>query len=81
MASNRNFIFYFRIHLFISSEAGYKCIRAFSIWDSPVAALVQEGVDVEFYATVQHNDQLADQNLATNQVSYLIITHINPHQL
>lgn len=47
-------------------QAGYKCIRVFSIWDSPVAALVQEGVNVEFSATVQYNDQLEDENAATN---------------
>jgi hypothetical protein len=45
---------------------GYKCIRIFSIWDSPVAALVMEGVNVDFDATVQHNDTEDDQNKATD---------------
>lgn len=54
--------------LAFASKAGYKCIRVFSIWDSPVAALVQEGLDVEFSATVQHNDQLGDENASTNAV-------------
>ena len=57
-----------------SVKRGYKCVRVLSIWDSPVAALVQEGVDVEFDATIQNNDSLKDQQEATDQVNY----HIAP---
>ena len=39
------------------NKAGYHCIRVFSIWDSPVASLVQEGLDVDYCATVQHDDR------------------------
>ncbi len=49
-------------------NAGFKCARVFSIWDSPVAALVQEGIAAEFCATLQHNDQLEDQDAATDEV-------------
>jgi biotin carboxylase len=45
---------------------GYKCLRVFSIWDSPVAALVQQGIVCDFSATIQHNDQLKDQDAAIN---------------
>jgi hypothetical protein len=48
------------------SKAGYKCARVFSIWDSPVAALVQEGLVLDYCATIQHNDRIADQDAATN---------------
>jgi biotin carboxylase len=44
--------------------AGIKCARVFSIWDSPVAALIQQGLEVEYAATVQHNDSMADQDEA-----------------
>ena len=47
-------------------EAGYKCIRVLSMWDSPVAALVQKGLAVDFIATVQHNDRNPDQEEAVN---------------
>lgn len=49
-------------------EAGYKCARIFSIWDSPVAALVQKGIDVDFCATIQHNDTSGDIDAAINEV-------------
>lgn len=29
-------------------KLGYKCIRVFSVWDSPVANLVQQGLEVDF---------------------------------
>ena len=48
------------------TKAGYKCARVFSIWDSPVAALVQEGLTLDFSATIQHNDRAQDQDAATN---------------
>ena len=47
--------------------AGYKCARVFSIWDSPVAALVQQGLALDFSATIQHNDNLPNQDLATDE--------------
>jgi hypothetical protein len=38
------------------SAAGYKVVRIFSIWDSPVAALVEKGLVVEYCASLQFND-------------------------
>lgn len=49
-------------------KKGLKCVRVFSIWDSPVANLVQEGLEVDYCATVQHNDRLSDQDAAIDQV-------------
>ena len=49
------------------TRCGMKCIRLFSIWDSPVAALIQQGLEVEYCATVQHNNNLADQTEAIQQ--------------
>lgn len=49
-------------------NAGYRCVCLFSIWDSPVAMLVQEGVVCEFSATLQHDDRSADQNAAIDAV-------------
>ena len=51
-------------------NAGYKCARVFSIWDSPVAALVQKGIDVDFCATLQHNDTAATET-AINEVRFV----------
>jgi len=53
------------------TAAGYKCVCLFSIWDSPVSMLVQEGVVCEFSATLQHDDRAADQNIAIDAVSFL----------
>jgi len=47
-------------------KAGLLCARVLSTWDSPVAALVQKGLEVEYCATIQHNDQEADINAAIN---------------
>ena len=47
-------------------------MRVFSIWDSPVAYLVQEGVTVEYVATLQFNDRNPDEDLATNDVAQQI---------
>lgn len=47
--------------------AGYKCARVFSIWDSPVAALVQQGLTLDYSATIQHNDILPNQDVATDE--------------
>ena len=49
-------------------KEGYKCVRVFSIWDSPVAALVQKGLDIDYCATIQHNDKLLDQEKAVEEV-------------
>jgi len=58
---------------------GYKCARVLSAWDSPVASLVMEGLDeVDFCATIQHNDRLEEQDMAILQVSitpYLTSLH------
>ena len=51
-----------------AGRLGYKVVRVFSIWDSPVAALIQEGVTVDYFATVQHNDQNPDIDAATDAV-------------
>jgi biotin carboxylase len=48
------------------SRQGVKCARVFSIWDSPVAALIQQGVEVEYTATIQHDDRNEDQDRAIN---------------
>eukprot|EP00903_Cladosiphon_okamuranus_P016162 g14915.t1 len=39
---------------------GYRCIRVFSVMDSPVAKLVQEGTVLEFDATFQLDDRSSD---------------------
>jgi hypothetical protein len=49
-------------------KLGYKCARVFSVWDSPVAALVQQGLNIDYCATIQHNDRVPDQDAATNEV-------------
>lgn len=49
--------------------AGLKCARVFSTWDSPVANLVQEGINVDYIVTIQHNDQVSDQEEALKEVS------------
>jgi hypothetical protein len=48
------------------ARKGVKIVKVLSIWDSPVASLLPEGVTVEFCATIQHNDQEEDQDAATN---------------
>jgi biotin carboxylase len=50
-------------------KRGYKCVRIFSIWDSPVANLVQEGLTVDYCATVQHNDRAKDQDIAIDDTA------------
>jgi len=39
-------------------KAGLKCCQVLSIWDSPVASLVQQGLNIDFCATIQFNDRL-----------------------
>jgi hypothetical protein len=46
---------------------GFKCARVFSVWDSPVAALVQKGLRIDFCATVQFNDRI-EHELALMEV-------------
>eukprot|EP01034_Spumella_vulgaris_P037707 gene37707-46522_t len=36
-------------------------------WDSPVAALVQKGLDIDYSATIQHNDKLDNQEQAIQE--------------
>jgi hypothetical protein len=60
------------------TAAGYKCVCLFSIWDSPVAMLVQEGVVCEFSATLQHDDRSTDQNAAINAVSACLLARVLP---
>ncbi|CAM9358694.1 unnamed protein product, partial [Ectocarpus fasciculatus] len=50
-----------------AAKLGYGVVRVFSIWDSPVAALIQEGVTVDYFATVQFNDQDPNVDEATNR--------------
>ena len=47
---------------------GLKCARVLSTWDSPVAALVQKGLNIDFCATVQHNDRATDQESSIVEV-------------
>ena len=62
------------------TNAGYKCARVFSIWDSPVAALVQEGLTLDYSATIQHNDRAQDQDAATNDTVAAIKVDGSYHQ-
>jgi hypothetical protein len=50
-----------------AAKLGYGVVRVLSIWDSPVAALIQDGVTVDYFATVQFNDQDPSEDDATNQ--------------
>jgi hypothetical protein len=47
---------------------GYRCARVFSVWDSPVAALVQKGLKIDFCATVQFNDRHPEHDAAVIEV-------------
>ncbi len=49
-------------------KEGLKCVRVFSIWDSPVAVLIQQGLEVNYTVTVQHNDKLQDEEKAIAEV-------------
>lgn len=51
------------------ARSGAKCVQVLSIWDSPVANFLQEGVATEFCATIQHDDNNPDEDAATNDVS------------
>lgn len=48
---------------------GLKCCRVLSSWDSPVAALVQQGIATDYCATVQHNNTRKDVDAALDEVS------------
>lgn len=52
-------------------KQGYRCARVFSVWDSPVAALVQKGLKIDFCATIQFNDRLPEHEIAVIEVSLL----------
>jgi hypothetical protein len=58
-------------HLAVAvTEAGYKCAQVLSVWDSPIAGLVMSGMkNLEYCATIQHDDRKEDQDAATNEVS------------
>ena len=56
------------------SQSGAKCVQLLSIWDSPVAHFLQEGVATEFCATIQHDDNNQDEDAATNDVSQHLVT-------
>ena len=48
------------------------CSRLVSVGfpcNTPIAALVQKGLEVSFSATVQHNDQHENQDLSTDLVT------------
>jgi hypothetical protein len=47
---------------------GYKCIKVLSTWDSPVAALVQQGMVINYLVTIQHNSNLLEQDIAIDEV-------------
>lgn len=49
-------------------KQGYRCARVFSVWDSPVAALVQKGLKIDFCATIQFNDRNPDHDAAVIEV-------------
>jgi hypothetical protein len=49
--------------------AGYKVVRILSIWDSPVAALVEKGLVVEYCATLQFNDLNPNPEAAMAEVT------------
>lgn len=51
------------------TQCGYRCIRVFSIYNSPVAALVQADMQIDFDATIQHDDNAADQDAAVNHTA------------
>jgi hypothetical protein len=55
------------------AAAGYKVVRILSIWDSPVAALVEKGLVVEYCATLQFNDLNPNMDSALAEVNQLII--------
>jgi hypothetical protein len=51
-----------------AASMGYKVVRMLSIWDSPVATLVEQGLQVDYCATLQFNDLNPDQEAALNEV-------------
>lgn len=53
------------------AAAGYKVVRIFSIWDSPVAALVEKGLVVEYCASLQFNDLNPNIEAAFAEVYFL----------
>ena len=50
---------------------GYACVRVFSTSNSPVAALVQQGVHAEFVATIEHDEHNSDKEFSIRQVFYI----------
>jgi len=54
-------------------RSGYKCCRVFSSWDSPVAALVQQGINIDYCATVQHNNTKKDLEVAIEETTRTLL--------
>lgn len=50
-------------------KQGFRCARVFSVWDSPVAALVQKGLKIDYCATLQFNDRIPEHEIALVEVS------------
>mmetsp|Transcript_8797 Transcript_8797/g.13163 ORF Transcript_8797/g.13163 Transcript_8797/m.13163 type:complete len:979 (-) Transcript_8797:119-3055(-) len=50
------------------AAAGYRVVKILSIWDSPVAALVEEGLVVEYCATLQFNDLNPNHEAALSEM-------------
>lgn len=59
-----------------AAKMGYKVVRMLSIWDSPVASLVEAGLVVDYSATLQFNDLNPDHDAAVQEVIYLMRTRI-----
>lgn len=49
------------------AKHGLRVARVFSMWNSPISTLVQEGIEVDFCATIQHNSSLDDTNKAVEE--------------
>jgi hypothetical protein len=47
---------------------GYKCIFVASTLDNPIASMAPKDIKVTYAATVQHDNILLDQELATSKV-------------
>lgn len=53
-------------------------VKVLSIWDSPVAALVEQGLVVEYSATIQFNDMdPSEENSLTEVTDYANSCRLN----
>lgn len=50
-----------------AAKYGLKVARVFSIWNSPISSLVQQGIEVDFCASIQHNNTHPDANKAVEE--------------